>query len=388
MQEQVASRLSWAVQQLRFDVDCLEGIVRTTLAVLSVFVLFVALVTTQAPEGLTLGGSLARTGVLSAGDLEGLAPARRLVKIADAAGAYRTTLEVEGFTLKDVLDRFDVKKAVDDGYNRPLDTYIDIRGRKGDRAIVSYSEAFLVGDGGPLLVSKARYVLPHKHETLDAADFDASLFMDIPKRRSVDVSMCSACHDGGTLVRIAPPQGWMLVVPQDGFGGRFVEDVERIDVQQVGITVKADKAAGEKGLVETPDIVGIDGARTPLAGSTVAAAAHDTWKDATYGMGMGFHGYREWEGITLASVLRPLVPAGTDLRRTWVLVTAIDGYRSLYSGSEVFVAPKGREVMLADKINGKAPGVGSGRYHIVPRADFYIDRDVRMVKEIRIGLAK
>jgi hypothetical protein len=24
----------------------------------------------------------------------------------------------------------------------------------------------------------------------------------------------------------------------------------------------------------------------------------------------------------------------------------------------------------------------------VPRADFYIDRDVRMVKEIRIGLAK
>jgi hypothetical protein len=40
---------------------------------------------------------------------------------------------------------------------------------------------------------------------------------------------------------------------------------------------------------------------------------------------------------------------------------------------------------MADRDDGKLFGPGSGRYHVVAKGDFYIDRSVRMVKEIRIG---
>ena len=66
-------------------------------------------------------------------------------------------------------------------------------------------------------------------------------------------------------------------------------------------------------------------------------------------------------------------------------LAARDGYRVLLSGSEVFAAPDGRGVFLADWRDGKPLGPGSGRYHVVPRSDFFTDREVRMVKEIRIG---
>ena len=110
-----------------------------------------------------------------------------------------------------------------------------------------------------------------------------------------------------------------------------------------------------------------------------------TWKDAAIGMGMGFHGEHEWRATDLGLLLRPLLPAGADPRQFWILVTAEDGYRVLLSGSEVFSAADGRGVFLADWRDGKPLGPGSGRYHVVPRADFYIDREVRMVKEIRVG---
>ena len=69
-----------------------------------------------------------------------------------------------------------------------------------------------------------------------------------------------------------------------------------------------------------------------------------------------------------------------------VLVTAADGYRCVFSGSEVFFAPEGKGVMLASRKDGEPLGPASGRYNIVSETDFYIDRSVKMVKEIRIGL--
>ena len=340
-----------------------------------------------APTGpsLELRGCVVHKGPLDPA-AAGLPSYRRLIKLAQADGSYRCALEVEGYALKDVLDRVQVRKEVDDGFDRPLDTYVVVGGRDGRRTLFSYSEVFLAGDGGPLLVEKARLILPHKHDPLAPGGTDPTTLLDPGQRDGMDLSACAPCHNGEPLARLSLPQGWLLAVPQDGFGGRFVEDVADIAVRQVGFPVKADRGAAKDGFVGRPVLVGPGGKRMPLTPGRFKASAQVAWKDATFGMGMGFHGIRRWEGADLGSVLKPLLPPGSDPRAAWVLVTALDGYRVLYSGSEVFAAPPARGVGLVERINGAPLGKGTGRYHVVPRADFYVDRDVFLTQEIRIGL--
>ncbi len=337
-----------------------------------------------APDtGVAIKGAVAQNTALDAGLASGLPVYRRLVKVAGPDGQYRSSLEVEGYTLKDVLGRVGVKK-VEDGFDRPLDTYITVKGRNGAQALLSYSEAAMAPDGGPLLVDKARLLMPHKHSPLKAGDNDPTVLRSVRERDQLNLQSCVSCHSESKVPSLSLPQGWLLVVPQDGFGGRFIEDVTEITVHQVGIPVKANREAAKNAIVEAPVLVGVDGTRTSLTPEQFHKLPELSWRDATFGMGRGFHGCNTWEGVDLDALLRPLL-AGADPRRVWVLVTAEDGYRSLFSGSEVFAAREGQGVMLASRENGKSLGPGSGRYEIVSRTDFYIDRSVQMVKEIRIG---
>lgn len=337
---------------------------------------------------LTIKGCVAKERSLDASLTKDLHKARRLIKVADAKGVYRCTLEVEGYALMDLLDRIEVTKKEKDGFDRPLDTYITVTSRDGRKALFSYSEVYFAGDGGPLLVEQARLVRPHHHKPFKTGSPDPTVFMDLGQRDRIALQSCEACHDGQEKAPLSLPKGWLLVTPQDAFPGRFVEDAAEISVHQVGITVSADREAAKLVTVDTPALVGVDNVKHPVERGLYEKLPHTTWTDATFGMGRGFHGMRTWEGTDLAGLLRPLLPAGADPRSAYVLVTAEDGYRAIFSGAEIFTAPEGHGVMFLDRINGKPLGAGTGRYHVVSRPDFYIDRDVRQVKEIRIIVPK
>lgn len=341
-----------------------------------------AAVSLAAAPPVVLKGCLAKPGALTPAVLRGLPRTRSLVKVLAPDGAYRCTLEVEGYVLRDVLDRADVKKLQADGFDRPLDTFITITGPSG-RALFSYNEAFLSADGGPILADQVRMVLPHKHSPVQGPS-DPTVFLGLAKREGIRFKDCASCHEGPKPPALDLPKGWLLVAPQDGFQARFVEQVASIEVHQVGVAVKANKESASKVTVETPELVGLDGTRMPLTAERYAQAPKVSWKDATFGMGRGYHGTHTWEGTDLGGLLRPLLSKGVDPRQVYVLVTAEDGYRVVMSGSEVFIAPAHRGTFLTALKNGETQGAGSGRYHTVSRGDFYIDRDVRQVKEIRI----
>ena len=334
-----------------------------------------------------LKGALAKPGQLDAALTRGLPTYRRLVKVAGSDGKYRCTLEVEGYALKDVLDRVQVKK-VDDGFNEALDTFITVRGRNGAQTLLSYSEAYMAGDGGPLLAERARLLFPHHHMPLEDDSNNPTVMRSAGERGSLNLQSCAACHTGEKLPVLSMPQGWLLVTSPAASGIRFVEDVDEISVHQVGVPVRDERATTKKTIINEPIIVGVDGKKTALTPQLYRRQPRLTWQDTTIGMGMGFHGHHTWEGTSLDAVLRPLIPAGTDLNKTWILVTAADGYRTLFSGTEVFAAPEGKSVLLADRKDGEVLGAGSGRYHVVSRTDFFIDRSVRLVREIRISVAQ
>jgi hypothetical protein len=334
----------------------------------------------------TLTGAVVHAGKLDASLISGLPTYRHLVKLAWPNGQYRSSIEVEGYALKDILARADIQKKTDDGFDRPLDTFIIVKGSDGSQALLSYSEIFFAAGAGPILVPRARLLLPHKHALLNSAANDPTVFRSGIERDHMDLSSCASCHAGPKPPAISVPRGWLLVVPQDEFGGRFVEEVTEIAVRQTGIPVKPNRESAKTKTIEVPELIAVDGTRTMLTPKRYKQLPQHTWSSATFGMGAGFRGYHTFQGADLDAVLRPLLPAGTDPGKLWVLVTSEDGYRSLFSGSEVFAAPEGKSIMLANRKDGATLGAGSGLYQIVPRADFYIDRGVVQVKEIRIGL--
>ena len=64
-------------------------------------------------------------------------------------------------------------------------------------------------------------------------------------------------------------------------------------------------------------------------------------------------------------------------------MTASDGYRSLYSGGEILLSRLPENVVLVDTEDGKPLFRKSGRLKSVVRGDFFVDRSVRSLSEIR-----
>ncbi|MBK9374283.1 MAG: hypothetical protein IPN03_11270 [Holophagales bacterium] len=84
---------------------------------------------------------------------------------------------------------------------------------------------------------------------------------------------------------------------------------------------------------------------------------------------------------------RQALPAGTDPGLLFVVVTASDGYRSLYSGGEILLSRLPENVLLVDTEGGKPLLRRSGRLESYARADFFVDRSVRNLAEVRVLLA-
>jgi len=332
----------------------------------------------------TITGAVARPGVVDAKTLRGLNKYNRLVKIADANGKFLASLEVSGYALKDVLERKEVKKQ-DDGFDKPMDIFITAKGQGGKSVLFSYGEVFLSDDEGVILADSARMVLPHRHPPLNVGKNDPTILLDIKRRGSINLDSCVSCHNGDGYDELYFPKGWLLISAQDGFAGRFVEYLTEINIAQVGIkATDTRRSGGRDSFIESPTIVGPDGKNHEFKADDFQKLPRLKMEDAGVGLGTGFRGIRVWEGAPLKGMLQHLVPQDVDPRSTYVLVTAADGYRSLFSGAEVFCKADEKCVLIIDRRDGKALERGQGQYAMLPRGDFYADRHVRMVKEIRL----
>jgi hypothetical protein len=66
-----------------------------------------------------------------------------------------------------------------------------------------------------------------------------------------------------------------------------------------------------------------------------------------------------------------------------LLISAPDGYRSLYSYGEIFLAPEGDRVMVADRIDDQTIKKG-GKFRIVCPDDLMSDRTVKAVQKVEV----
>ena len=338
----------------------------------------------DAATGVAISGSVKKPQAVDAAALAGLPRHGLLVKAPGAAGRYRGTFEVDGVALKDLLDRAEIAKAVDDGFNRPIDLAVLVTGRDGKKSLFSWGELFLGNDAGAaLLVDRVRPFIPHHHEAIADPTFAPGSWLGPEAREKLDVTGCAACHDGGKLGKIDVPRGLCLVPVRDRDGRRFIEDVIGIEVRQAGFPAPPRKKEPADPWVEAPSLVLPGGKVVSLTAKALKSLLRVEGEEDAVGLGRGFRGRSQWSGVSLAALLRSSLPAGVDPGLLFVVATGSDGYRALYSGGELLLSRLPENGILVDTEDGKSLWRKSGRLKSSARGDFFVDRSVRSLAEIR-----
>lgn len=172
------------------------------------------------------------------------------------------------------------------------------------------------------------------------------------------------------------PDSPRVVAADDLFSERTVDNPTKITVLSAPMSFKVEKG---KSPMNAPTFSLVS------AGKTVALFKEPptegpflTMPSVFYGRGKGFHGVTRFSGRPLRSALEKYLPPTAErLRHGCFIVASDDGYRVVFSYSELFNRTDNGEFLLLDK-----QSEDGGRFTIYPSPDFFSDRAVKSVKEI------
>lgn len=259
---------------------------------------------------------------------------------AEFIGAY----VYQGYSLFDILRERTLKKANEAEFAPIIDLMVVVENAAGEAAVFSWGEIFypevlhriiVAGKAAPIVPTKTgdRWPMPTRARVVAAADLVADRTIDSPVR----ITVMSAPVSFPTEKDLSP-------LRSDSFRVLAGDEVKA--------TVR-DMPAG---------------------------LAVRTMPSVFYGRGRGFHGINLFEGVLLREVLKAVLPSGPEgLRRGYLVAAGADGYRAVITVSELANRNDNGEFLLCDRGDGDG-----GRFTIYPGPDFFSDRAVKALTEIRV----
>lgn len=107
----------------------------------------------------------------------------------------------------------------------------------------------------------------------------------------------------------------------------------------------------------------------------------ETLHTVFYGKGRGIHSTQPFTGVFLKDLLNGKFNFDREILRTGLItIVGLDGYRVVYSFSEVMNRNDQAEVLVVPL----DAGVDGGKYRIFPSCDFFSDRAVKAISEIYV----
>jgi hypothetical protein len=296
------------------------------------------------PSGLSIAvnGEVDEEYVFESADLERYATTRIRTREVSSDGDYVGAYSYVGVPLLHLLEGVTPKKASDADFDRPLDMIVTVTDSGGRSAHFSYNEICMVDDAHPITLAYYREpVLPSKNpETYEGNKLEGNV------------------------------KGLRLIAPADTFIDRYLDDVETItlrspvaDFTDLPVVRKGAKCRSDSLVRCSGDGCG------PASLEGVEGANVRNW--VRVGHGMGFKGVAAASGYNLISFLeKNFQDNGEDY---FYIFIACDGYRSTFSGAEIFATAAGRDTMIITEMNGETP---SGGLTLGPVRDYFVDRDV------------
>ncbi len=270
-------------------------------------------------------------------------------------GSFRGCFLYRGVPLKTLLELAFVKKE-ETAFGKTVDLAILIKGENGKAVALSWGEVFYRNPGRIIIATSAMPIMPHHS--------------------------CKKCHSPEEyeprMSRLQREIGFpKLVITGDLYADRSLDSISSIEILDLRPKIPADK--GQKLYSSEFSITGEVKKKCTI--KKLSSYPRKALIVKHVGEGKGYHGIHKFEGVSLKAILEKEGIA-SDLR-TVFLISAPDGYRSLFSYGELFLDPSGERVIIADKLEEKAIEKG-GKFCLVPPDDFFLDRDVKAVKNIEV----
>lgn len=257
-------------------------------------------------------------------------------------GAFRYI----GYSLADILNLFELDKANAEAFTPLVDIYVEIENNDGEKVVISWGEIYYSNNLDDIIIATAvARIVPEKTQQM----------WELPEQSK-------------------------LVIMDDLITVRNISSPSKISVK----TYKNDDIVIIKGkspvyspilniIMNNEIIVTLDGNTDFPDTKTV----HTIF----YGKGRGLHGTKPTEGLSLKDVLMPYIGfEAKTLMDKLVVVVADDGYRNVYTWSEICNRNDQADILLLCDPEATDKGI----FRVYPSCDFFSDRAIKGVDRIII----
>lgn len=250
----------------------------------------------------------------------------------------------QGYSLFDILKDCALNKNNKNIFSSPIDLLVIIENKEGEKAVFSWGEIFYPNVLHRIII--ARRVAPI-----------------IPSTTGESWPLPDECK---------------VVAANDLYGHRNLQNPVKITVRSCPLaeSVRKDKTPlySEKirVLIGDKEIAAIE--------SMPEGQEIFEYPVVFFGRGKGFHGVRSFSGVSLRKILGKYIVLNKGLMKAgYAVIFGADGYRAVFSISELFNRNDFQEVLLYDQ--GNKDG---GRFAVFVPMDFFSDRAVKAIKEIKL----
>lgn len=294
------------------------------------------------PQNIMVQGEVRNPGIV---DLNGLplrsAPIKD-VAFNEGKAVFKGAYYVTGYALYDILNDAVVRKSPENDFRPLVDMYVIVENDQGDKAVFSWGELFY-RDSFNILVSK----------TVQSID---------PSKSDTEWPLPNDPH---------------LICGTDLYNTRNIPNPKKITVH----SFRGNFAVEDPGDTYAPQIELVTANGATQIGDIGPTIEKENYTTVFYGHGMGFKEILDFSGFVLKDVIAENAsPDPGRFAEYFAVVSAKDGYRSVFSMNEIMNRNDNREFVLVDHQDSPR----NGRYTLMAPGDFFADRDVRSVEKIEL----
>ncbi len=295
---------------------------------------------------LMIGGEIENPGKV---DFSGLTKRSVIVKEAllknDSVNQFVGAYRYDGYSLFDILKDRVLKKKNAADFRPIIDVYVEIENNRGEKVVLSWGEIYYPNFLHNIIIAtEVMRIVPSKSKDLWPLPTESKLIVsqDLISERNIS----------------SPVKITVISYPRSYVVNREISPL---------VSEKVIMFAGEK--------------QVDSFSTTPAQLQTETLHTIFYGKGRGIHSTQPFSGVYLKNYLAGKSRFNQNSLRTGLVVCAgIDGYRAVYSFSEIMNRSDQAEVLLVPCPDEK----DGGKFRIFPSCDFFSDRAVKALSEIRV----
>jgi len=255
-------------------------------------------------------------------------------------GAYR----YDGYSIYDILNHVVLKKKNEAEFPPIIDLFVKIENAEGESVVFSWGEL---------------YYPVHRHEIIIAT--------------KVARIVPSKTKDLWPL-----PEDIKVVAGHDLVTDRNLSNPVKITVMSADASYEINR---ELSPLFCPSIKIVDkGKQLDEIQHVSDKNGVHTYESVFYGRGRGIHSTSPFTGVMLKEVLKLYFTLDQKaLREGYFIIAAADGYRCVFTFSEIFNRNDQAEVLLIED----PKSTDGGAFRLFPAGDFFSDRAIKAVSEMR-----